>query len=108
MSTHYIEEAERLADTVAIMHQGRIIAQGRPTDLVREHAGTVTREVYGSPQRLAEVRADAEAAGFRVRRTGTSVAILGAEGADGSLPEGINRAASLEDVFVVLTGEEIE
>jgi lipooligosaccharide transport system ATP-binding protein len=108
MSTHYIEEAERLADTVAIMHKGRIIAQGRPTDLVREHAGTVTREVYGSPQRLAEVRAAAEAAGFRVRRTGTSVAILGAEGENGSLPEGVNRAASLEDVFVVLTGEEIE
>src|SRR4051812_5472999 len=103
MSTHYIEEAERLADTVAIMHQGKIIARGRPADLVREHAGEVTREVYGPPQRLAEVRSAAEAAGFRVRRTGTSVAILAAEGANGSLPEGVNRAASLEDVFVVLT-----
>src|SRR5215212_543964 len=36
MSTHYIEEAERLADTVAIMHHGKIIAKGRPGDLVRE------------------------------------------------------------------------
>jgi lipooligosaccharide transport system ATP-binding protein len=108
MSTHYIEEAERLADTVAIMHQGKIIALGRPADLVREHAGVQTREVYGPPERLAEVRAEAEAAGFRVRRTGTAVAILGAENANGTLPEGITRAASLEDVFVLLTGEEVE
>jgi lipooligosaccharide transport system ATP-binding protein len=108
MSTHYIEEAERLADTVAIMHHGQIIAQGRPSDLVREHAGVQTHEVYGPPQRLAEVRGEAEAAGHRVRRTGTAVAILAAEGANGRLPEGITRAASLEDVFVVLTGEEVE
>ena len=42
MSTHYIEEAERLADTVAIMHEGKIIARGKPSDLVREHAGVHT------------------------------------------------------------------
>jgi lipooligosaccharide transport system ATP-binding protein len=108
MSTHYIEEAERLADTVAIMHNGRIIASGRPADLVREHAGVQTREVYGPPQRLIEVRTEAEAAGFRVRQTGTAVAILGAETTNGSLPEGITRAASLEDVFVLLTGEQVE
>ena len=35
MSTHYIEEAERLADTVAVMSGGRIIAQGTPAELVR-------------------------------------------------------------------------
>jgi lipooligosaccharide transport system ATP-binding protein len=108
MSTHYIEEAERLADTVAIMHEGKIIARGKPSDLVREHAGEQTHEVYGPPPRLAEVRADAEAAGYRVRRTGTAVAILAAEMSNGGLPEGITRAASLEDVFVLLTGEEIE
>ena len=34
MSTHYIEEAERLADTVAVMSAGRIIAQGTPAELV--------------------------------------------------------------------------
>ena len=33
MSTHYIEEAERLADTVAVMSAGRIIAQGTPGEL---------------------------------------------------------------------------
>jgi lipooligosaccharide transport system ATP-binding protein len=107
MSTHYIEEAERLADTVAIMAKGRVVASGPPAELVREHAGRETREVYGPPPRLAEVREAAEAAGYRVRGTGTAVAILGSESANGSLPEGIKRAASLEDVFVLLTGEEI-
>jgi lipooligosaccharide transport system ATP-binding protein len=107
MSTHYIEEAERLADTVAIMANGRIVARGRPADLVREHAGVETLEVYGPPPRLAEVRAAAQAQGFRTRRTGTAVAILGSENGDGKLPEGVRRAASLEDVFVLLTGEEV-
>jgi lipooligosaccharide transport system ATP-binding protein len=107
MSTHYIEEAERLADTVAIMAEGRIVARGRPADLVRQHAGVETLEVYGPPQRLAEVRAAAQAQGFRTRRTGTAVAILGSENGDGQLPEGVRRAASLEDVFVLLTGEEV-
>ena len=107
MSTHYIEEAERLADTVAIMADGRIVARGRPADLVREHAGAETLEVYGPPARLAEVRAAAQAEGFRTRRTGTAVAILRSEDADGRLPEGVRRAASLEDVFVLLTGEEV-
>ncbi len=108
MSTHYIEEAERLADTVAIMDKGRVVARGRPAELVREHAGIQTLEVYGPPPRLAEVRAQAESAGYRVRQTGTAVAILRAENANGTLPEGITRAATLEDVFVLLTGEEIE
>ena len=107
MSTHYIEEAERLADTVAIMSQGRIVARGRPADLVREYAGAETLEVYGPPPRLAEVRAAAQAEGFRTRRTGTAVAILRSEDGDGRLPEGVRRAASLEDVFVLLTGEEV-
>jgi len=108
MSTHYIEEAERLADTVSIMAAGRVVALGRPAELVRRHAGVETLEVYGPPARLSEVREAAQAAGYRVRRTGTAVAILGAEGANGQLPEGITRAASLEDVFVLLTGEEVE
>ena len=52
MSTHYIEEAERLADTVAVMSAGRIIAQGTPAELVRAHAGEQVLEVYGPPERL--------------------------------------------------------
>jgi lipooligosaccharide transport system ATP-binding protein len=110
MSTHYIEEAERLADEVAVMTQGRIIARGRPVELIREHAGHQTAEVYAPPDRLAEVRARAEAEGLRVRPAGPAIAIVGAErSTDGAIPEdAVVRAASLEDVFVLLTGEEAE
>jgi lipooligosaccharide transport system ATP-binding protein len=110
MSTHYIEEAERLADEVAVMAEGKIIARGRPTELIAEHAGRETAEVYAPPDRLAEVRAAAEAQGLAVRPAGPAIAIVGAERAsDGAIPpEAIRRAASLEDVFVLLTGEEAE
>jgi lipooligosaccharide transport system ATP-binding protein len=110
MSTHYIEEAERLADEVAVMAHGKIISRGKPADLVAQHAGRQTAEVYAPPERLAEVRAKAEAQGLRVRPAGPAVAIVGSENAkDGAVPpEAVVRAATLEDVFVLLTGEEAE
>jgi lipooligosaccharide transport system ATP-binding protein len=110
MSTHYIEEAERLADEVAVMHEGKIISRGHPVELITAHAGRQTAEVYGPPDRLVEVRAEAEARGLAVRPAGPAIAIVGSErGEDGSIPEdAVVRAASLEDVFVLLTGEEAE
>jgi lipooligosaccharide transport system ATP-binding protein len=106
MSTHYIEEAQRLADTVLIMSHGRAVAAGTPAELVREHAGSEVVEVYGPPARLREVEAEAGGAGLRTRRTGTSVSILGVDG-NGFAIGGERRPANLEDVFVLLTGEEI-
>jgi lipooligosaccharide transport system ATP-binding protein len=108
MSTHYIEEAERLADTVTIMSHGRAVAAGAPAALVSEHAGRQAIEVFGPPARLADVEVEAAAAGFRTRRTGTSVAVLGIDRADGRAPAGERRLANLEDVFVLLTGEQID
>ena len=110
MSTHYIEEAQRLADEVAVMAHGKIIARGKPSDLIAEYAGRETAEVYAPPDRLAEVQAKAEAHGLRVRPAGPAIAIMGAENAtDGAVPpDAIRRAASLEDVFVLLTGAEAE
>jgi lipooligosaccharide transport system ATP-binding protein len=107
MSTHYIEEAQRLGDTVLIMSHGSSVAAGPPSKLVAEHVGREAVEVYGPPSKLAEVEADARAVGLRTRRTGTSISVLGIEGADGRAPEGEPRPANLEDVFVLLTGEEI-
>ena len=108
MSTHYIEEAQRLADTVLIMSHGSAVAAGSPSELVSKHAGSDVLEVYGPPARLAEVESEAGAAGLRTRRTGTSVAVLGVN-ANGEKPfEGERRPANLEDVFVLLTGEEID
>jgi lipooligosaccharide transport system ATP-binding protein len=108
MSTHYIEEAERLADTVAVMDHGKIVAQGTPAELVREHAGEQVVEVYGPPERLAQVSELAAGNGWSSRRSGPAVAIMRAETLDGAAPEGVRRPANLEDAFVALTGEEIE
>jgi lipooligosaccharide transport system ATP-binding protein len=107
MSTHYIEEAQRLADTVLIMSHGSAVAAGPPWELVTQHAGRTVVEVYGPPAKLAEVERTARADGLRTRRTGTSISVLGVDGADGRVPEGERRPANLEDVFVLLTGEEI-
>jgi lipooligosaccharide transport system ATP-binding protein len=106
MSTHYIEEAQRLCDSVTIMSHGKAVAVGPPQALIREHAGSEAVEVYGSPARLSEVELEARQRGWRTRRTGTSVAVLHSNG-DGGL-DGDRRVTNLEDVFVLLTGEEIE
>jgi lipooligosaccharide transport system ATP-binding protein len=106
MSTHYIEEAERLCDEVTIMSHGRAVAVGPPRALIAEHAGTQALEVYGPPARLSEVEAMAVSRGWRTRRTGTSVSILHVNG-DAADLDGESRVTNLEDVFVLLTGEEI-
>jgi len=111
MSTHYIEEAERLADEVAVMHGGRVIARGTPAALVAEHAGRRVLEVWGAPPRLLEVEQVARSAGLPTRRTGPAVAVLRAENAEAvaaQLSDAVARPANLEDVFVLLTGEKVE
>jgi lipooligosaccharide transport system ATP-binding protein len=111
MSTHYIEEAERLADTVTIMSHGKAVAMGAPTELIEKHAGSQALEVYGSPARLTEVEGVARGQGMRTRRTGTSITLLDVDGVGGEAlnghADGVRRPANLEDVFVLLTGEEI-
>jgi len=132
MSTHYIEEAERLADLVAVMAAGRVVARGRPSDLVERYAGREVVEVFGPPPRLAEVEQWAGERGLRTRRAGPAVVVARGEvpagdrpGADRpgtdrpgtdrpavlDVPEGDGwqhrRPATLEDVFVLLTGETV-
>jgi lipooligosaccharide transport system ATP-binding protein len=108
MSTHYIEEAERLADVVAVMSAGRVIAQGTPAELTLEHAGERVIEVYGSPEQLAATGELVAAKGWSSRRSGAALAIMRAEQLGSDAPEGATRPANLEDAFVALTGEEIE
>src|SRR3954464_13303131 len=93
MSTHYIEEAERLCDRVTIMSHGKVVAVGPPHELIREHAGSEAIEVYGPPSKLIDVEADAQRRGWRTRRTGTSVAILRS---NGTKIDGERRIANLE------------
>ncbi|HEX6077082.1 MAG TPA: ABC transporter ATP-binding protein [Micromonosporaceae bacterium] len=113
MSTHYIEEAERLADDVAMMSHGSVVARDAPGKLISEHAGETVMEYFGPPDRLAEVERLARQAGMATRRAGPSVSVLRAEQMPPSLLERLQdsaarRPANLEDVFVTLTGESVE
>ncbi|MFL6071628.1 MAG: ABC transporter ATP-binding protein [Actinomycetes bacterium] len=112
MSTHYIEEAERLADDVAVMSHGKIVARGAPDALRDEYVGSRATEFYGSPARLADLEAVAQKAGLATRRTGPSITVLRSEDADqgllAELGDGVHRKANLEDVFVLLTGEVLQ
>ena len=90
MSTHYIEEAERLADEVAVMAKGKVISRGRPADLIAEHAGRADRRGLrrrrsGWPSCARRPRRS----GLRVRPAGPAIAIVGSEQAgDGIDPRG--------------------
>lgn len=106
MSTHYIEEAERLCDRVTIMSHGKAITEGKPDELIEKYAGSEAIEVYGPPARLKEVETEARKKKYKTRRTGTSVTIIDGRGKL-DYKEGIRRKPNLEDVFVLLTGEEI-
>jgi lipooligosaccharide transport system ATP-binding protein len=108
MSTHYIEEAERLADRVAIMSAGRLVAEGSPAELVRAHAGREVVDVHGSAAQLEALRARAQADGLPTRQSGPALTYLHADTLDGRLPTGVRRGATLEDVFVNLTGDYVE
>ncbi len=108
MSTHYIEEAERLADRVAIVSAGHVVAEGSPDELIRAHAGREVVDVYASAAKLSDLRARADADRLPTRRSGPALTYLHADSHDGRVPEGVRRKATLEDVFVRLTGDYVE
>ena len=95
LTTHYIEEAEALCHRVGIVHQGHLIALGKPSEL-RQTVGMVTVEflVDGSFTRY-EHFPDREAATKYVERLSSDAKTV------------IIRDSSLEDVFVALTGKKV-
>lgn len=112
LTTHYMDEAESLCDRLLIMDHGRIIAQGNPRDLIKEHAAESVIEIENPDEAL---RAYIERNGVKHDDLGQRV-ILYADG-DGGLEDTIRsefcmetclfRAGNLEDVFLRLTGREL-
>jgi lipooligosaccharide transport system ATP-binding protein len=112
LTTHYMDEAENLCNRLAIMDHGRIISEGKPRDLISEHAGESVIEIDGPGDDLRkyvrENDVEHDDLGERL--------IIYAE-ARGDLESLIRdtfcvescrfRAGNLEDVFLRLTGREL-
>jgi len=122
LTTHYMDEAEQLCDTIAIVDRGKVIAQGSPRDLVRSLGGEHVVEVAADG--LASGRGAALLDGLpgvsKVRREGDRLVLtVGAphvvvpvlvrrlDECGIALCELATRHTSLEDVFVALTGRHL-
>ena len=110
LTTHFMEEAERLCHRLAIMDKGRIIAEGSPRALIAEHIEPQVLEVHGLGHEQWMEKAKALAP--RVERVGDTVYCYGEEvepllrTLSGELSY-LHRPASLEDVFLKLTGRDL-
>ncbi|HSP68084.1 MAG TPA: ABC transporter ATP-binding protein [Bryobacteraceae bacterium] len=120
LTTHYMEEAERLCDRVAIMDHGKVIAQGTPRELIAsigvEHvvefsAGSTTLDLaaVGHIPGVRDVRSENGSVLMQVTELHQAVPALLAElGRQGvPLTELRTHSATLEDVFVHLTGRHL-
>ncbi len=120
LTTHYMEEAERLCDRVAIVDHGQIIAQGTPAELIAGAPGAPLHRVLDRAGRRRGAPGAILAGGER-RQRGGALAPGGAECSrrrsrrcSSALERGGARLvslsthrATLEDVFIALTGREL-
>jgi lipooligosaccharide transport system ATP-binding protein len=117
LTTHYMDEAQRLCDRLAILSAGRIVAEGAPGALIREHLALQALEldlpVAEQATSLAELH------GVRRLRSGNRVVLfaddaaavletLRQRGRAGDPSAVVVRPANLEDVFLALTGTALE
>jgi ABC-2 type transport system ATP-binding protein len=122
LTTHYMEEAERLCQRVAIIDRGKVIALGTPSDLIAglggEHVvefalangGTIAEEPLASLPAVREARAEAGGIALIVAHPHVAIpALLGLVQSLGfEMTRLTTRHASLEDVFVRLTGRHLQ
>jgi ABC-2 type transport system ATP-binding protein len=117
LTTHYMEEAEALADHVAIISKGKIIAQGTPTELIDEHCRTIHVTVYGGG---LEAKNLAKEMGLSHELPENGNIVIDASDHEQVLVllnnlkekniryKGLDiRKANLEEVFLTLTGEKL-
>jgi lipooligosaccharide transport system ATP-binding protein len=112
LTTHFMEEAERLCSRIAIMDRGRIIAQGPPRALIAGHIEPQVVEVHGNGVEQWMERAKGLAP--RVERAGETVfcyaadvePVIGALRGQHELVY-LHRPANLEDLFLKLTGRDL-
>jgi lipooligosaccharide transport system ATP-binding protein len=112
LTTHFMEEAERLCHRLAVIDRGRLIAAGSPRELIAQHIEPHVVEVHGAGIEAWAPRAKSLAP--RVERAGDTVFVYAADVApvladlqNRSDLIYLHRPASLEDVFLKLTGRDL-
>jgi lipooligosaccharide transport system ATP-binding protein len=115
LTTHFMDEAERLCDQLIVIDHGKKIAEGSPRQLINEHIEAQVVEVFDEAggDLPAFVEASRDLAG-RIETSGETAffycadprALL-AKLADAQGLRYVHRASSLEDVFIKLTGREL-
>ncbi len=124
LTTHYMEEAERLCDRVAIVDQGRVIALGSPRELIARLGGDhvvefslsdadrslVAADAWNELPAVTSSRLEGEAIHLSVTEPHVAIPALLTRLAErnGRLASLTTRHASLDDVFVALTGRQFE
>lgn len=109
LTTHYMEEAERLCDELVVMDHGRILDQGTPAELIARHVESDVVEVRGPVgdglfTTLSSMSSRAERQGTAVYvYTSAPTAIIEFLGSSDELTV-LHRRTGLEDVFLKLTG----
>lgn len=113
LTTHFMDEAERLCDRLAVMDHGKLIVEGSPRDLIAQHIEAQVVEVYGDGAAAwGAMEGRAKSARYEVSGetifcyTNDAQALL--DGLD-KTPNVryVHRPANLEDVFLKLTGREM-
>jgi lipooligosaccharide transport system ATP-binding protein len=113
LTTHFMDEAERLCDRLLVLDQGQKIAEGTPQALIEEHLEKHVIEVYGT-EATALAHSEAATLAQRVETSGETVFFY----TDAPTPllamlntherlRVLHRPANLEDLFLKLTGRQI-
>jgi lipooligosaccharide transport system ATP-binding protein len=113
LTTHYMEEASQLCDRLVIMHEGRILVEGSPREIIASHASPQVIEVFDPPEDALAGLAALEPVADRAERLADRWLFYTSEG-DAllakvrTLPVDASsvwlRGGTLEDVFLALTG----
>jgi ABC-type multidrug transport system, ATPase component len=112
LTTHYMEEAEKLCDRIAVMDSGKILTEDNPEALIERHAGKHVFEIrHAKDNEILETLQGLE---FSLERAGDTVYLFSRNGNEIGKrllsvenAEVLHRRANLEDVFLKLTGKEL-
>jgi len=117
LTTHYMDEAQRLCDRVAIISGGKVVDEGAPRDLITIHLARETVEFDCSPQEESALLNGVNVPRHRLRvgrrvmfylDDATSLIDHIRHRDQGDRREMVARPTNLEDVFIALTGTRLE